>query len=180
MKTTVSSFFAPSMANFFDYFNLSLEILMPNNGIICIFVGITIICIILLANIMSINAILDTDQDEAKRKCEPINLAYVSLARPGPKAVPQPIVIDLNDSTATRLQLLFPGRTPIHRGGYIGFAAKNNMENKAVGIVTTNSNPYLLNAAEARGQPVLSKGYPVIKMQGADQFTCGIVVFRKD
>lgn len=56
MKTTVNDFFAPSMAeffapsmaNYFDHFYLPLDILKPNNGIICIFLDITLICIILL------------------------------------------------------------------------------------------------------------------------------------
>ena len=129
---------------------------------------------------MSLSAIMDTDKDEAQRKREAIELAYVSLARPGAKAVPQPIIIDMNDSTGARMQLLFPDRTLIHRGGYTGFLATNRLENKEVGLVTTNSNPYLLDAAAAKGQPVLSKGRDIMRIQGVDQFTCGIVVFRKD
>jgi len=179
MKTTINNFVAPSIANFFDYFNLSLDILMPNNGIIFIFVVITIICIILLANIMNLSAIMDTDEDEARRKREPIDLAYVSLARPGARAVPQPIIVDLNDRTGVRMQSLFPGRDMIHRDGYIGFLARNRAENKDVGLVTTNTNPYLLDAAAARGQPVLSKGLPIMRMDGTSQFICGIVAFRK-
>ena len=180
MKTTVNNFFAPSIANFFDYFNLSLEIPMPNNGIICIFVVITIICIILLANIMSVNAIMDTDDDETRRRREPIDLAYVKLSRPGANAVPQPLIIDLNDPTGARMQLLFPDRTLRHRDGYTGFAAQNSMENREIGLVTTNTSPFFLNGAPANGQPVLSLGLPIIRMQGPDQFTCGIVVFRKN
>lgn len=179
MKTTINNFVAPSIANFFDYFNLSLDILMPNDGIICIFVVITIICIILLANIMKVSAIMDTDEDEARRKREPINLVYVSLARDEARAVPQPIIRDLNDPTGVRMQSLFPRRHLIHRGGYIGFLARNSAEKKEGGLVTTNTDPYLLDAAEARGQPVLSKGLPIMKINGTSQFICGIVVFRK-
>lgn len=102
---------------------------------------------------MSIDAIMDTDADEKRRRRVPIDLAYVVLSGPKKREIPQQLIIDQNDSTGARMQLLFPHRNLRHRDGYTGFAALNSME---IGIVTTNTNPFFLDAAKAKGQPVLS------------------------
>lgn len=171
--TTKVSFFS-------GFYYIPLENVIPNNGTILIYVVLVILVILLAAEIMRVDNILDSEEDFKKRQATPINLVYFNLTSTRRGATPQPLITDLNDPTGVRMMSIFPNRTLIQRGTYIGVAGKKTSEDVTTGTLNTTCSPILLATAETSGQPVHSKGLPVTVIPGKCATECSIVVHKGD
>ncbi|RYE14534.1 MAG: hypothetical protein EOP34_06305 [Rickettsiales bacterium] len=159
MSKTTDNIFITKIFNFFNYLNnISLDNLMPNDGIIFIFVPIALISIVVFADIMKIDSILDSPEDfERRRYIPPINLVYTYVTRPYIGSRPVPLIIDLNDVTGLRMKALFIPREIVEIGNFRGFSCRNiSVDNQ--GVLRTNANRITLDALEAANKGVKSKG----------------------
>ena len=172
-----------SSSLYFPNNNTLLDNLIPSNGATCIFiiVIITILGIVVLANIMRIENILDTQEEYERRNRRPINLVYFFVTNPRPGSPTLPFVVDKNDPTATNMTAFLGRRLPTQGHGtpYMGFRGKNNLITPE-GALMLNADAHILDALEADGLSVQTKGLPIQRIPGSSQFVCHILVLRED
>lgn len=172
-----------SSSLYFPNNNTLLDNLIPSNGATCIFiiVIITILGIVVFANVMRIENILDTQEEYERRNRKPINLIYFFVTNPHSGSPTLPFVVDKNDPTATKMTAFLGRRlpTPGHGTPYMGFRGKNNFITQE-GALKLNVDAHILDALEADSLPVQTKGLPIQRIPGRTQFECQILVLRED